>query len=531
MGDEAIVGVAMHAGQVIDRISAVAGTAGGQFADIRFRLDHLGGAQVILHVQAGVVARNLLTPFLSEGGGTAAVRQHDHIALGGHQPVIPAIRPTLAQSSLRTSQEDFDGRILNAGIEFRREKHPGQHILSVHGIHVAFFGLIRSQLREDVLVLVCKLGEGSVGTDGHQFGGEFHAAIAGKQGPVFLDAEGRSEIEPGIFGGEAGDNPLRGDAENAFQPIYKGAEPDALAIGIPDRIFDIGVQLGGKMADIGDGERGLVFRSGGDRGHHQAHLVGFIAVPGHAQPGQLAAIGTPDRIGVVAGSTRNPTGLAGGDIIDKDIGIGREGVFLPGEFLARIGDARTVRTPGSLLQAAKRLHRKLEFAGILAQQVEGLVRGDEAVPGRCQVSLRQFLYPMVPVAIHQVFGYISLGFVQGRVEVGGMLDRAGNRADIEHLGVVGRQAEFADTGRYIGDFHRLAQFAGFERSFVNLAAAKIPDSLSVCAPAAVGNAFSAAGQLDLVRAVGLAEEEVAATAVIRDGGITDAIQDELAVGR
>ena len=121
MGDKAVEGVSVHAGQVIDRIPAVAGTAGGQFADIRLRLDHLGGAQVILHVQTGVVARNLLAPFLSEGGGTAAVRQHDHIALGGHQPVIPAIRPTLAQSSLRTSQEDFDGRILNAGIEFRRE--------------------------------------------------------------------------------------------------------------------------------------------------------------------------------------------------------------------------------------------------------------------------------------------------------------------------------------------------------------------------------------------------------------------------
>ena len=138
---------------------------------------------------------------------------------------------------------------------------------------------------------------------------------------------------------------------------------------------------------------------------------------------------------------------------------------------------------------------------------------------------------MVPVPVHQVLGHIGLGFVQGRVEVGRMLDGAGNRAHIEHLGVVGRQAEFPDSGRYIGHFHRLAQFAGLERRLVYLAAAEIPDGLPVGAPAAVGNAFSALGQLHLVRAVGLAEEEVAATAVFRDGSIADAIQDELAVRR
>ena len=91
MGDEAVEGLLVHSREVIHGIAAVTGAAGRDLVNIGLGLHLARCAEVVLDVQAAVVSGYLLAPFLSEGGGAAAVGKDDDIALRAHQPVVPAV--------------------------------------------------------------------------------------------------------------------------------------------------------------------------------------------------------------------------------------------------------------------------------------------------------------------------------------------------------------------------------------------------------------------------------------------------------
>ena len=134
MGYEAVVQVSVKAFQHVGGVAAVGSTHAGELAYVVLALEPASGCEIVLHVEARVVAGNLLLPLLSEGSGAAAVRHDDHIALLSHEPVAPAVAPVLGIGSLRTSEHDFYSRILLGRVEVRRVEHPALHLFAVHGL-------------------------------------------------------------------------------------------------------------------------------------------------------------------------------------------------------------------------------------------------------------------------------------------------------------------------------------------------------------------------------------------------------------
>ena len=229
MGDEAVIDVAVDSGHVVDAEPAIGSPAAGNLAYVGLLLQLTGGAQVVLHVEADVVAAYLLAPLLTECGGAATVGKDYDVALGCHQAVVPPVAPSLAKGSLGTSEEYLDCGIDLSGIEFRRIEDPGKHLLAVHGRYPAFLDVAGIELAKDVSVLVGDPAERSVGFfDSHKFGREFHRTVAGEQCSVD-NGERRIEVVPGIIRGDAVYSSDDGiNIINSLQAFRKGCEVDGL---------------------------------------------------------------------------------------------------------------------------------------------------------------------------------------------------------------------------------------------------------------------------------------------------------------
>ena len=204
--------------------------------------------------------------------------------------------------------------------------------------------------------------------------------------------------------------------------------------------------------------------------------------------------------------------------------------MLAGLLAAAVGDVTAVRRPVELLDTAEGLCR--ELIKLFAQEIQGALGCDGPVHEGGEVGARDFGHPVVPVAVHQVFRGVGLGLVECRIGVGG-LDQRGilDGGGIEDLLPVRGDLEFADAGGYLTEFHFLAQFRAQEGRLPELAALDEVDFAAVLGPAGVADALGIAGQLDAAAAVGVTEEKVAATAVVRDGVVTDAVEDLASVRR
>ncbi len=532
MGDEAVVEVTMDTGQIINAVAAVGGAARSQFPDIGFGLDHLAGGEIVLHVQADVVARNLFAPGLAEGGRAVAVREDDDIALMGHQAVVPAVGPALRQGALRTAQADLDGGIFLGRIELWRIKDPGEHLAAVGGRDHPGLGLVLVQLVQDAGVLEGQLMDGVV-IDSDQFGREIHGAVGRQEGSVLQHGERGSEVEPQARGGEADEGRLRSGnhVEDALDTLHEGIEVEGLPVGRPDRAVGIVVKPGGQVPDVLDGRIGglpLPFRRINDIGQHQADLVGLVAVTGHGEPGDLAAVGAPDGDGVVAAGHRDDGGLAGEDAVDVDLGVGGEGILLPRLFLAGVGDVTAVRAPGEILDAAVRGVREVERDVGPAQDVQAF--GDDAVRERGDEGMVQVGGPVVPVAVHQVLGGIGVGLVQRRIGIRGTPDGARDGAHEHELGAVRGEGELIDTARDVSDLGALAELPGLVGGLPDLAALEEIDGVAFRGPAGVRKALSVHRKLRGIAAAHGDGEEVTDAAVVRDAGVTHPVKDGLSVG-
>ena len=249
MGDEAVVGVAVDPRHVVHAESTVGGPAAGDLADVRFLLHLAGGAQVVLHVEADVVAADLFAPILAESGRPTAVRENDDVALRGHQPVVPAVAPPLAERTLRASKEDLDRRIGLRRVELGRVEDPCEHLLAVDSLHETLLGLVGVKLSDNVPVLIRNPGEGAaLFVDRDQFCRKFHRAVAGEEGA--LDSgERRVEVIPGIIRSDAdrggGDVKMGAvhsgcthegvDLVDGLEPFRQGVEIDDPRVVGPDR--------------------------------------------------------------------------------------------------------------------------------------------------------------------------------------------------------------------------------------------------------------------------------------------------------
>ena len=326
VGDEAVIDIAVDSGHVIDAESAVGGSTASKFADIRFSLELLGRAEVVLHILTDVVAADLLAPFLTERGRASAVGKNHDVALVGHETVVPAVAPALAQSTLRSAKEYLDGRIHLCRIELRRIEYPGEHLLPVSGLDPALTRLVGCQLADDASVLIGDPAERSVSlVHGHEFGRELHRTVTCEQGAV-NDGERRVEIVPCVVRSDSLDFGVGHlHVADCLKSLDQGIEIDALGVRRPDRAACVVLEISGEVTDS------IYVRDGGlsiggslrvsQLGDHKANLVGLVSVALHAQPGDLLPVRAPDRISVIAAGHRNLDGLACQDAVDVDLRV------------------------------------------------------------------------------------------------------------------------------------------------------------------------------------------------------------------
>ena len=142
-----------------------------------------------------------------------------------------------------------------------------------------------------------------------------------------------------------------------------------------------------------------------------------------------------------------------------------------------------------------------------------------------------FLHPMVPVTIHQVFGRIGLGLGQERVGVDGTLNGAGDRTHKHQLAAVRREGEFTDPLLHVRYLDAPAQFPVLEGGLPDLPALKEKDGVPIRRPTGIRDALAVHRKLGLPTTLDRDGEEIADAAVLRDVGVTHAVEDGLSVGR
>ena len=145
--------------------------------------------------------------------------------------------------------------------------------------------------------------------------------------------------------------------------------------------------------------------------------------------------------------------------------------------------------------------------------------------------MRDFLHPMVPVAVHQAFRRIGFRLVEGGIGVGRAFHRAVHGAHIHYLRAVRGKGEFADPPFHTTDLHGLAEFLPEQLGLVELTSLKVIDMLPVRGESGIGNTLGTLCKLGLPSAVNVAQEEIPHGAVLRNGLIGNAVEDGLPVRR
>ena len=144
------------AGKVVDREASERGANGchAVAVDIREIVGSIiDGREIVVDALAGPVARNGLTPLMTETGQATTVGGNHHIALRGHNHEVPTVAPELADWALRTAFTEEQGRIFLGLVEIWRQDNPVEQVLSVSCLGPALLHFRHSQLVEDMLVL------------------------------------------------------------------------------------------------------------------------------------------------------------------------------------------------------------------------------------------------------------------------------------------------------------------------------------------------------------------------------------------
>ena len=331
---------------------------------------------------------------------------------------------------------------------------------------------------------------------GHQFRGEVHGGVGGQERAVLQHAKGSVKVEPQVIRRKAYN--LRrfrqNHVEHSLQALRQRGKVEGLAVRRPHGA--VGIVLKGRchVANVlhyGILALPLPFFRIADRCHHEADFVGLIAVAFHGQPGQLAAVRAPDRMRVVAARGGYLRGLSCERAVDVDAGVGREGVLLPSQLFAGIGNITAVRAPAKVYHVRERAVGQLEEGLILSQDIQALT--DNAIAQRCHKAVRNVRHPVVPVPVHQVLRGIGFRLGEQRIRVRGHLYGAVYVGHVNELGLVRRQEIIVHAGGNVRQLRAPAQLAAFERSFVQLTALQEVDGAAVLAPSGRCNALAVHG--------------------------------------
>ena len=152
---------------------------------------------------------------------------------------------------------------------------------------------------------------------------------------------------------------------------------------------------------------------------------------------------------------------------------------------------------------------------------------------------------MVPVAVHKVFGDISLSLVQRRCEFLRSLDGSGNGAREHNLLLPGIEGELPYSVRNVGQLDRVLQAcrlaALWERHvrLPDLSALEEINGLAVQAPTGIADApaffcernLVSKRETSILRFDNFLEEQIPAGTVFFNGSVTDSVENPSPIGR
>ncbi len=397
--------------------------------------------------------------------------------------------------------------------------NPHQHLLAVGSRHHAALHRWHGQLCEYIVVDSSELGDvAGCGVDRENLVRIEHGVAHGHEPAVGCRQQG------GIVAFSAGDLSDLGvgqsDVEYGHHAIFVGPEVETASVRGPCYIVDGIVPFGSEVCF-------------GTRSHVEekyAVLVAFISVVLHAEPCQSVAVGREHRIGVVAHHALGEVScLAGGKVVDVEVGVGGQGILHAGFLAAHIDELTAVGTPCKGFHPAERLHGSF-IEGLVGHDVGHLANGRTVEIG--DERMRDFRDPFVPVLVHHVVYDAAGGLGQIRIDV-----LRGARplyaAYHHHFLLIGREKEAVDAGavgsdlppvRSVGIHHPYLRFAfrvGIEER----------DGLSAVGPHRIAFGSGSAGYAHVVGAVGIHHVKIGVGAVVLHAFIAYRVEYLAAVGR
>ena len=444
-------------------------------------------------------------------------------------------------------------------VEVGRQHHPCEHVLAVGGLHPALHhdGLVH--LVEDVLVLVGQLLDGTgvvsriLGCDDIEVGrGREGVALQQQLLAVVHKLQG-TEVSPLIVflctvaglwidvGEELLDLALRADHVEVFGAVPDAEEVEACALDVaPAEGIDVALPVD------------ILLLAGSHLADAQAVEVGLIAVALHGQPGDVLAVGRELRILVVAyvvlevglvvdglcgqrdggvdlgshvvGRLAEIGGLAGSDIIEEDVAVGRDAILQTGLLATGVGDGLGVGAPGQLFDASEGLHGTL--VGLAVQHVNAFCGDGKTIGHSEDEGVLDALDVVVPVAIHEVGDATACGLGQ----VGGvLLDNLmeGDALEDDDVFAVGGELEALDLAVGLGQLLAVSA-VGLHAPY--LTTGDEGDGV-VVEPDGIGLVLAASGEQTAVLALGIHHIEHLMALVLLDAVVAHLIDNLLAVGR
>ena len=409
----------MVACKIVNRVSAIACTNGTESVLVAPRLcrNAVYGCEVVADVLTAVIARNLVEPLLTKRGQTSAVGGNYNISLRGHKLEVPTVAPKLAHDTLGAALTVEQGGVFLVLVEVGRKDNPYEHLFAIGGLNPAFLALTHRDVVVNLLVDECHLIECPTLAKGVEFGG-LHNGVHMEHKVVAHLAE---RVDVVVARSEHLHlATVEHHAAYLVCGVDGGDEVEGV-VTLPYNIRCVVVKGCGLVA------HGAILAVP----HKQTLLVALVARTAHTAEGNHPIVGTPYGILVIAGHLSpllaDVAGGAGGDVVDEDVRVGRNGIGGTCEVFAGVGKGSTCIVPGNLL--AVEIGRKGCIPRLSLHNILTLSYNTIADGGYEDVGVVA-LIPIVPMAYHQIV--VDAGF---RLVGLGIYIRAFDVYDVHLLGV------------------------------------------------------------------------------------------------
>ena len=250
----------------------------------------------------------------------------------------------------------------------------------------------------------------------------------------------------------------------------------------------------------------------------------------HRQPRQRFSVGREGGVGVVAHHALGQVARCpGGDVVEVEIGVCRDGILLSG-FLARgVDEALAVGRPCERLHSAEGLHGR--FVGLVFHYVDDV---DDLAAGEVgEEGVGHLGDPFVPVLIHKVVDDAARCLRKVGIGVGGCA-AVFDVADHDNALRVGAENEARDSFLDMAHLNAVLAVGVHDPELADLVFVGIDegDAASAVDPAGIAFAGGGAGEADRAACfLEVDEIEVVVALVLLDALVRDTVEHFRAVGR